>query len=167
MKLQNNFKSKKLHTLTLYQTLLKQLQYKTHEFSQETTDDPQSITITDDSNILQIPVHNITQTHINDHISNDTTHYPNQDNTSTLSTSNTLTTQELQPQQTMQPNYDPPPLPSQYSPPTAPHNSPQQGYSNTQVINTVQYQTPKTQPEVPTLAYTPAQTTQTQICNLH
>ena len=111
------------------------------EFSQETTNDPQSITITDDSNILQIPVHNITQTHINDHTPNDTTHNPNQDNTSILSTSNTLTTHELQPQQPMQPNYDPPPLPSQNSPLTTPYNSSQQGSSITQVTNTVQFQT--------------------------
>ena len=64
----------------------------------------------------------------------------------------------------MQPNYDPPPLPSQYSPLTTPHNSPQQGSSNTQVTNTVQFQTitPTTQPEIPVLAYTPAQNTQTQ-----
>ena len=41
------------------------------EFSQETTTDPQSITITDNSNILQIPVHNIT--HIKGHTSKDTT----------------------------------------------------------------------------------------------
>ena len=33
MKLQNYFKTKKLHTLTLFQTLLKQLQFKTHQSS--------------------------------------------------------------------------------------------------------------------------------------
>ena len=134
------------------------------EFSEESTNIPQSIAISDDSKIIQIPVHNITQTHINDHTSNGTTYNPNQDNTSTLSTSNTLTTQELQPQQTIQPNYDPPPPPSQYSPLTTPHNSPQQGSSITQVTNTVQFQTitPTTQPEEPTLANTLAQTTQTQ-----
>ena len=74
--------------------------------------------------MLQIPVLNITQTHINDHTSNDTTHNPNEDQNSALSTSNRLTTQELQPQQIIQPNYDPPPLPSQYSPLTTSHDSP-------------------------------------------
>ena len=76
------------------------------EFSEETTNNPQSITITDGSNIIQYPVHNITQTHVNDQTPNDTIHYTNQDNTFTLYTSNTLTTQELQPQQTTQPNND-------------------------------------------------------------
>ena len=75
------------------------------ELSEETTNNPQSITITDDSNIIQIPVHNITQTLVNDQTSNDTIHNTNEDNTSTLSTSNTLATQELQPQQTMLQNY--------------------------------------------------------------
>ena len=128
--------------------------------SQETTNDPQSIPITDDSIILKIPVHNITQTDKNDPTSNDTTHNPHEDTTSILFTSNTLTTQELQPLQTIQPKYDP----ALYSPLTTSHNSPQQGSSKTQVTNTVQFQTitPSTQPEVQTLAYTPAQTTQTK-----
>ena len=61
-------------------------------------------------------------------------------------------------------NYDPSPPPSNSSPLTTPHNSPQQGSSSAQVTNIVQFQrtTPTTQPEVPSLAYTPAQTTQTQ-----
>ena len=66
----------------------------------------------------------------------------------------------------MQPNDDPPPLPSHDSPLTTPYNSPQQGSSITHntVRNTVQFQTitPTTQPEEPTIAYTPAQATQTQ-----
>ena len=137
------------------------------EFSEEATNNPQSIKITDDSNIIQISVQNITQTHINDQSSKDTPHNPNQDNTSsTVSTSTTPTTQELQPQQqTIHPNYDPPPPPSQFSPlTTEKHNSHQQGSSNTQLTNTVQFQTisPTSQPEVPTLANTPDQTTQTQ-----
>ena len=112
---------------------------------------------------VQSPVHNITQTIVNDYTPNDTIHNTNQDNTSTLSTSNTCTTQELQPQQTIQRNYDPPP-PSHYSHLTTPHLSPQHGSSNTQITNTIQFQTttPTTQPEVPNLAYTPAQTTQTK-----
>ena len=78
----------------------------------------QSITITDDSIIVQIPVQNITQTLVNDQTLNDTIQNTNQDNTSTLSTSDTLTTEEFQPQQTIERNYDPPPPPpppSQYS----------------------------------------------------
>ena len=58
-------------------------------FFNETVNDTQSLTITDDSNILQIPVHNITQNPIIDQNQNDTTHITNQNNTSTLSTSNT------------------------------------------------------------------------------
>ena len=44
---------------------------------------------------------------------------------------------------------------------TTPHNSPQQGSSNTQTTNTVQFQTTTltAQPDIPTLAYTPAQNT--------
>ena len=90
----------------------------------------QSLAITNDSNILQLPVHNITQNPIDDHNQNDTTHKTNQDNTSPLSTSNTHITQHLLAQQTSPRNYDPPPLPSQYSTQTTPHNSPQQGSSN-------------------------------------
>ena len=133
------------------------------ELSEETTNHPKKITKTDDSNTTQIPVHNITQNLVNDQTPNDTIHKTNQDNTSsTLSTLNTLTTQEFQQQQTIQRNYDPPP-PSQYSPHAIPHNSPQQGSSNTQITNTVQFQTttPTTQPEIPILAYTLAQNTQT------
>ena len=60
--------------------------------------------------------------------------------------------------------YDPPPLPLQYSTQTTPYKSPQQVPSNTQTTNTVHFQTPSptTQLSVPTLAYTPAQNTQTQ-----
>ena len=45
-----------------------------------------------------------------------------------------------------------------------PHSSPEQGSSNTQTAFTVQFQktSPTTQPNVPTLAYTPAQNTQAQ-----
>ena len=61
------------------------------KLSGETTNIPQSITITDGSSIVQIPVHNITQILVNDQTSNETTHNTNKDNTSTLSTSKTLT----------------------------------------------------------------------------
>ena len=60
----------------------------TSELSQETTNDPQIVT--DDSNIIQIPVHTIIQTNINNPPSNNTTPNPHEDTTSTLSTSNTL-----------------------------------------------------------------------------
>ena len=54
-----------------------------------TMDNPQSLTRTNGSNKLQIPVHNITQYPITDPNQNDTTHNTNQDNTSTISISNT------------------------------------------------------------------------------
>ena len=107
------------------------------ELSEKTTPNPQSNKITDDSNIVQILVNNITQTIVNDQTPNDTIHNTNQDKTSTLSTSNRLTNQELPPQQTIQRKFDPPPPPSHYSPPTAPHKSPQKGSSSTQNTNTV------------------------------
>ena len=69
-----------------------------------------SLTITNYSNILQIPVHNKTQNPINDQIQNHTIHNVNQENTSTLSISNAHMTQPFQTQQPR--NYDPPPLPS-------------------------------------------------------
>ena len=56
------------------------------ELSEETTNNPQSITITDDSNIVQIPVHNITQNLIHDQTRIDTTQNTNRDNTSSLNT---------------------------------------------------------------------------------
>ena len=92
----------------------------------------------------------------------------NQDNTSTLSASNTHL---IQPYQTQQPrSYDPSPPPSQFLTQTTPHISPQQCTSNTHATNapqiqpTVQFQTttPTRQPILQTLAYTPAQNTQTQ-----
>ena len=134
------------------------------ELFDETINNPQSITITNDSNINQLPVHNIPQNPINDQTLNDAIQNTNQDNTSTLSISNTTIIQAFQTQQNSLRNYDPPPLSPQYSTQTTPHNSPQQGSSNTQTTNTVQFQTttPTTQPNIPTLAYTPAQKTQTQ-----
>ena len=93
----------------------------------------------------------------------------NQDNTSTLSTSNTTETKPFPTQQPSR-NYDPPPLPTQYSTQTTPYNSPQQRSSNTNGTNTLQVQsetqfcttTHPRQPILQTLLYTPAQTTQTQ-----
>ena len=82
------------------------------ELSDITIKNPQSRTITNDSNIIQIPVHDITQNPINDLNQNDTTHNTNQDNTSTLSISNTHITQKFLTQQTSPPIYDPLPLTS-------------------------------------------------------
>ena len=77
MRLQIYSKIKQLHTLKLYQTLLKLLQYKTHQnFPLQTTNDPQSVT--DDSNVIQIPFHNKIQTNIKNPTSNNTTPSPHE-----------------------------------------------------------------------------------------
>ena len=57
-----------------------------------------------------------------------------------LSSTNTTITQPSQTQQPSPRNYDPPPLPSQYSIHTTPHNFPQQVSSNTNDTNTLQVQ---------------------------
>ena len=77
------------------------------ELSNTTTNNPQGITITNDSNILQILVHNMTQNPKNDQTPIDAIQNKNQDNTSTFSTSNTLITPEFQTQKTLKRNYDP------------------------------------------------------------
>ena len=92
------------------------------ELSDEAVNITQSLTITNHSNILLFPVHNITQNPINDLTQKDTTHNTNQDNTYTLFTSITHVTQEFPTQQTSPQNYDPPPLPSQFSTQTTPQN---------------------------------------------
>ena len=97
------------------------------ELSDDTLINPQSLTITKDSNTLQIPVHDITQNPNNNQDQNSTTHNTNPDNISTLSTSNTNVTQKFQPQQTSPRNYGPPSISPQYLNITAEHNSPQQG----------------------------------------
>ena len=83
---------------------------KVSELSDETINNTQSFTIPDDSNMIQIPVHNITQNTINYQDQDDPTHNTNQDNTSTLTTSSTNITQPFQTQQQPR-NYDSPPLP--------------------------------------------------------
>ena len=60
----------------------------TSEFSEETVKNTQSFTITDDSNLILIPTHNITQNEFNNQ-NQDNTLTTNPDNTSVLSTSNT------------------------------------------------------------------------------
>ena len=82
---------------------------------------------------------------------------------------NTTITQPFQTQQTSPRNYDPPPLPSKYSPHTTPHKSSQQGSSNPNGTTTVQTQsevqfqttTLTRQPTSLNLSYTPAQNTHT------
>ena len=140
--------------------------HNTSEFSEETVQNTRSFTITDDSNLIIFPTHNITQNEFTnqnqDNISN-----TNPDNTSVLSTSNTNITQ---PSQTQVPsrNYNPPSVPPQFSTQINTNNSPQQSSSNTHHItqntNTVHFQTP-TPPslsEIQTSTYTPAQTNPVQ-----
>ena len=133
------------------------------EFSEKTVQNTRSFTITDDSNLIIIPTHNITQNEFN--IQNhDNTLTTNPDNTSVLSTSNTNITQPSQTQVPSPRNYNPPPVPPQFSTQINTHNSPQQSSSNTHHItqntNTVHFQTP-TPPspaEIQTSTFTPAQT---------
>ena len=71
------------------------------ELSDITLNNPRSLTITNDSTkIIQIPVHNITQNPLYDQNQNYTTYDTIQDNTSTLSTSNTHITQPFQTKET-------------------------------------------------------------------
>ena len=89
-----------------------------------------------------------------------------------MSTFDTAVTQPFQTQQPSPRNYDPLPLPSQYSTQTTPHNSTQQGFSNTNGTNTLQVHsgtvthfqttTQLRQPILHTYSYTPVQTTQNQ-----
>ena len=133
------------------------------EFSEDTVQNTRSFTITDDSNIIIIPTHNITQNEFNNQ-NQDNTFTTNPDNTSVLSTSNTNITQPSQTQVPSPRNYNPPPVPPQFSTQINTNNSPQQSSSNTHHItqntNTVHFQTP-TSPspaEIQTSTYTPAQT---------
>ena len=121
----------------------------------------------DDSNLIQIPTHNITQNEFNNQ-NQDNTLTTNQDNTSVLSTSHTNITQPPQTQLSPRRNYDPPSIPPQFSTQIHTHNSPQQTSSNTQHItqntNIGHFQTP-TSPsptEVHTSTSTPAQTNPVQ-----
>ena len=65
--------------------------HNTSEFSEETVQNTQSFTITDDSNLIIIPTHTITQNEITNQ-NQDNTSNTNPDNTSVLSTSNTTIT---------------------------------------------------------------------------
>ena len=134
----------------------------TSEFSEETVQNTQSFTITDDSNLIQIPTHNTTQNEFNNQ-NQDNTLTTHQDNISVLSTSHTNITQPSQTQVSPRQNYDPPPLPSQFSTQIHNQNSPQPSSSNTQHTaqntNTVHFQTPTppSHSEIQTSTYTPAQ----------
>ena len=137
--------------------------HDTSEFSEDTVQNTRSFTITDDSYIIIIPTHNITQNEFNNQ-NQDNTFTTNPDNTSVLSTSNTNITQPSQTQVPSPRNYNPPPVPPQFSTQINTHISPQQSSSNThhntQNTNTVPFQTP-TPPspaEIQTSTYTPAQT---------
>ena len=83
------------------------------EISDITTNNPQSITITSSSNIVQIPIHNVTQNTIPNQ--NHTNTDSNQDGTSTASTSDTNITPQLQTQQPSPRNYNPHSIPPRYS----------------------------------------------------
>ena len=131
------------------------------EFSEETVHTVQntrSLTITNDSNLIQNPTHNITPDQTNNQ-NKDNTLSTTQDNTSILSTSHTNVTQPSQTQRSFRQNNDPPSIPSQFSTQIHTHNSPQQGSSNTQHTNTTHFQipTPPSPPEIQTSTYTPAQ----------
>ena len=141
--------------------------HNTSEFSEETVQNTRSFTITDFSNLILIPTHNITQNEFTNQ-NHDNTSNTNPDNTSILSTSNTNITQPSQTQIIFPRNYNPPSVPPQFSTQINTHDTPQQSSSNTPYIaqnnNTVHFQTP-TPPlssEIQTSNYTPAQTNSVQ-----
>ena len=141
--------------------------HNTSEFSDETVQNTQSFTITEDSNLITIPTHNITQNEITNQ-NQDNTSNTNPDNTSVLSTSNTNITQPSQTQILSPRNYNPPSVPPQFSTQINTHDSPEQSSSNTHYIaqntNTVHFQTPTppSSSEIQTSTYTPAQTNSVQ-----
>ena len=127
----------------------------------------QSFTITNVSNLIQVPTHNITQAETNNQ-NQDNILSTTQDNTSVLSTSHTNITQPSQTQVSLHQNYDPPSIPPQFSTHIHTHNSPQQSSSNTQHnlqnTKTIHFQTPTppSPPGIQTSTYTPAQTNPVQ-----
>ena len=137
------------------------------KFSEETVQtvqNTQSLSITKDSNRIQIPTHIITPDETNNQ-NQDNTLSTTQDNTSILSTSHTNVTQPSQTQRSPHQNYDPPSIPPQSLTQIHTHNSPQQGSSNTQHTNTIHFQTPTppSPPEIQTSTYTPAQSNPVQM----
>ena len=141
--------------------------HNTSELSEETVQNTRSFTITDDSNLIIIPTHTITQNEITNQ-NQDNTSNTNPDNTSVLSTSNTTITHPSHTQILSPRNYNPPSVPPQFSTQLNTHNSPLQSSSNTHSItqnnNTVHFQTPTppSSSEIQTLTYTPAQTNSVQ-----
>ena len=141
--------------------------HNTSELSEETVQNTRSFTITDDSNLIIIPTHTITQNEITNQ-NQDNTSNTNPDNTSVLSTSNTTITHPSHTQILSPRNYNPPSVPPQFSTQINTHNSPQKSSSNTHSItqnnNTVHFQTPTppSSSEIQTLTYTPAQTNSVQ-----
>ena len=106
------------------------------EFSEETVQtvqNTQSLTITNDSNLIQVPTHHITPDQTNNQ-NQDNTLSTTQDNTSILSTSHTNVAQPSQTQGSSRQNYDPPPIPPQFSTQINTHDSPQQGSSNANTL---------------------------------
>ena len=141
--------------------------HDTSEFSEETVQNTQGFTITDDSNLILIPTHNVTQNEFKNQ-NKDNTLTTNPDNTFVLSTSNANITQPSQIQVLSPRNYNPPSVPPQFSTQINTHISPQQSSINTHNItqntNKVHFQTP-TPPspsEIQTSTYTPAQTNPVQ-----
>ena len=122
--------------------------HNTSELSEETVQNTRSFTITDDSNLILVPTHNISQNEFTNQ---------NQDN------SQPSQTQILSPR-----NYNPPSVPPQFSTQINTHDSSQQSSSNTPYItqnnNTVHFQTPTppSSSEIHTSTYTPAQTNSVQ-----
>ena len=111
------------------------------DFSEETVptvQNTQSLTITNDSNLIQVPTHIIAQVETNNQ-NQDNTLSTTQDNTSILSTSHTNVTQPFLTQRSPRQNNDPPSIPPQFSTQIHTHNSPQQGSSNTQHTYTVHF----------------------------
>ena len=158
---------------TLLKETTTQLLTAQSELSEETVQNTRSFTITDDSNLILIPTHNITQNEFTNQ-NQDNTSNTNLDNTSILSTSNTNITQPSQTQIIFPRNYNPPSVPPQFSTQINTHDTPQQSSSNTTYIaqnnNTVHFQTPTPtlSSEIQTSNYTPAQpnsvqTTQTTL----
>ena len=114
--------------------------------------------MTNDSNLLQIPTHNITTEETNNQHHDDTSN-TTQDNISGLSTSHTNITQQSQTLPSPHRTYDPPSVPPQFATSNNTHYSSQPGSSNTQHIHTVHFQTqtPPSPPQIQTSTYTPAQ----------
>ena len=104
------------------------------ELSEETTptvQNIQSFTITNDSNLIQVPTHNITHDETKNQNLDDILNIT-QDNFSVLSTSPTNVTQSSQTQTSPRQKYDPPPIRRQFTTQVNTQNSPQQGSSNVQ-----------------------------------